>query len=189
MIARKVLKILHSIAACGLIGGVGCYMLLLVAAPHDTPAAYADLRGAISVISDYVLLPSLMVGIVSGLLSMVVHQPFLDKGWVWIKAATGILMFKGVLTIVSAKAAYAEGVAQKIAAGEAPAGALDSMLALEWWTLVAVMAISIANVVLGVWRPRLMKDSRRSLSRAAAPQPAAGDPGKPSVVTPIDKAA
>lgn len=165
---RKVMKILHTLAACGLIGGLGCYMILLVAAPQGqaTPAAYADLRQSISAISNYVLLPSLAVALVSGLLSMVVHQPFLDKGWVWIKALMGILMFKGVLTIVSAKADYAATVSQRIANGEASADALESMLVLEWYTLLAVMAISAANVVIGVWRPRFMRQSLPETLRA-----------------------
>ncbi|MEO1241977.1 MAG: DUF2269 family protein [Pseudomonadota bacterium] len=185
------MKILHTLAACGLIGGLGCYMIMLVAAPQaqSTPAAYADLRQSISVISNYVLLPSLALALVSGLLSMAVHQPFLDKGWVWIKALLGILMFKGVLTIVSAKADYAATVALRIANGEAPADALGALLVLEWWTLVAVMAISIANIVLGVWRPRFMRQSPTVMMRSTEADRASGGAKlKPSGVD-IDRAA
>ncbi|MEL6388358.1 MAG: DUF2269 family protein [Pseudomonadota bacterium] len=169
--ARKTVKILHTVAAAGLIGGLGSYMILLAVGTPSDLGGYASLRQSISAISDYVLLPSLFVGLVSGLLSMVVHTPFLDRGWVWIKALLGILMFKGVLTIVNAKANYAASMSAKIAAGEAPAGALDELLVLEWWTLVAVMAISVVNVVLGVWRPKFVKS-------APARQPAA----KPAIV-------
>ncbi|MEO1567999.1 MAG: DUF2269 family protein, partial [Pseudomonadota bacterium] len=105
--ARKTVKILHTVAAAGLIGGLGSYMILLAVGTPSDLGGYASLRQSISAISDYVLLPSLFVGLVSGLLSMVVHPPFLDRGWVWIKALLGILMFKGVLTIVNAKANYA----------------------------------------------------------------------------------
>lgn len=154
---RKTVKILHSITAGGLVGGLACYAILLAMAPQGTPAAYADLRQSITVVSDYVLLPSLAVALVSGLLSMVVHRPFLDKGWVWIKALLGILMFKGTLTIVSAKADYAATMAARMAAGEAPPDALAGMIRLEWGTLAVVGAIAVANVVLGVWRPKLMR--------------------------------
>lgn len=154
---RKAVKILHSLAAGGLIGGLACYAILLVAAPQETPAAYAGLRRSILVISNYVLFPSLAVALVSGLVSMIVHRPFLDTGWVWIKALLGILMFKGVLTIVSAKAGYAATVADRIARGEAPPEALADLLALEWGTLAAIAAISVANVVLGIWRPKLVR--------------------------------
>ncbi len=153
-VARKTLKVLHTVAAAGLIGGLACYMILLVAAPKDTLAAHADMRQSILAISNYVLLPSLALGLFTGLLAMVVHQPFMDKGWVWIKAAMGILMFKGVLTIVSAKADHAADLSRRIAEGDAPADALQSLVALEWNTLWMVMAISVANVVLGIWRPR-----------------------------------
>ena len=154
---RKILKILHTLSACGLIGGLGCYMILLLAAPQETPEAYADLRKAIAAISNYVLVPSLAIALISGLISMMVHRPFLDKGWAWVKAALGILMFKGVLTIVGAKADHAAVVSQRIAEGETLDNALSTAIAHEWATLFVVMALSIGNVVLGVWRPRIAR--------------------------------
>ena len=171
---RRMLKILHTTASGGLIGGIFAYMVLLTVATPETPATYADLREAVALLSNWVLLPSLGIALVSGLLSMVVHKPFIDKGWVWFKAALGILMFKGVLTIVSAKANYAASIAQKMAAGTAPTDALDVALAYEWATLGAVLAISVANVVLGVWRPRFKQMSRsrmRPASRALPSSP------------------
>lgn len=166
---RKTSKIMHTIAASGLIGGLACYMILLMNAPEMTPAAYADLRQSLLVVSNYILLPSLAIALISGLFSMVVHKPFLDKGWVWIKALLGILMFKGTLTIISAKADYAAKMSAEIAAGTAPADALDSLYALEWGTLWLVLAIAVANVVLGVWRPRVMPAQP---VKAAAREPA-----------------
>ncbi|MDN2565962.1 DUF2269 family protein [Aquibium sp. A9E412] len=167
---RKLLKCLHTLAACGLIGGLAVYMLLLALAPQETPAAYAQLRQAIAAVSNYLLMPSLAVALVSGLLSMAVHTPFLDKRWVWLKAAMGILMFKGVLTIVGAKADYAAALSRRIAEGTAAPDALAAALAHEWATLWVVMALSVANVVLGVWRPGL---ARRQGGRSAAARPAA----------------
>ncbi len=164
---RKIVKILHTIAASGLIGGLGCYMVLLTISTPIEPSAYADLRQSIALVSDYVLLPSLALGLVTGLFSMVVHTPFQDKGWVWIKAVSGVLMFKGVLTIVSAKADHAARVSIEIANGEAAPDALQSLLAMEWYTLLAVMAISIANVILGVWRPRVVRLSPPETLRPA----------------------
>lgn len=154
---RRTMKILHSLASCGLIGGLAVYMLLLAVAPQETPTAYAELRDSIAAISNYVLLPSLAIALITGLLAMVVHKPFMDKRWAWLKAAMGLLMFKGVLTVVGAKADHAAVVARKIANGELPADVLDAALVQEWYTLGAVMALSIANVVLGVWRPKLKK--------------------------------
>lgn len=154
---RRTLKILHSLASCGLIGGLAVYMLLLLVTPASTPLAYAELREAIAAISNYILLPSLAIALITGLLAMVVHKPFMDKRWAWLKAALGLLMFKGVLTVIGAKADSAAVVARDIANGAVASDALNAALVQEWYTLAAVMALSIANVVLGVWRPKLKK--------------------------------
>lgn len=171
--ARKIVKILHTVAAGGLIGGLAAYMVLLVVATPTDAEAYAGLRASLQVVSGYILVPSLAVGLLSGLVSMLVHTPFLDKGWVWFKALLGILMFKGVLTIDSAKADYAANVSRQIADGTAPADALQSLLGLEWWTCVGVMGVAVANVVLGVWRPnRFMPRSSPAAAPEARPTPA-----------------
>jgi uncharacterized membrane protein len=163
---RQTLKILHTIASCGLIGGLAAYMILLIAMPQDTPQAYADLRAVIADLSNWLLLPSLALALVSGLLSMAVHRPYMDKRWVWVKAALGILMFKSVLTVVGAKADYAAAMAAKILAGEASRPALDQALAYEWEALWTIMALSVANVVLGVWRPRLKSRKKNTETTA-----------------------
>lgn len=169
---RKTLKILHTIAACGLIGGLAGHMVLLIVAHPQTPRAYSALREAIAAISDYVLLPSLAIALVTGLLSMAVHKPFIDKGWVLLKAAMGILMFKGVLTVIAAQADHAAAVAERVANGEAGADMLARAIAYEWAALWTVMALSVANVVLGVWRPRL---SRRPAAKAREVRPKPAD--------------
>lgn len=170
---RKTIKILHTIASAGLIGGLGCYMILLVAGPQTTLSVYADLRQSIALISNSVILPSMALALVTGLISMIVHRPFRDKGWVWVKALLGILMFKGVLTVISAKADYAATVAHRIAVGDAPQDALESLLAMEWGTLIIVTVIAVANIVLGVWRPKLSTKARRATRRQTpAPVPA-----------------
>lgn len=159
---RRLLKILHTIASGGLIGGLLAYMVILLSAPQETPQAYADMRVTIAVLSNYVLLPSLAIGLVSGLLSMAAHRPYTEKAWAWIKAATGILMFKGVLTIVGAKADYAASVSERIASGELQVDVLEKALAYEWQALITIFAISVINIVLGVWRPNIR---RRANSR------------------------
>ncbi len=164
---RKTLKILHTLAACGLIGGLLGYMVLLAWAPQGTPAAYADLRQSIAALSSYILVPSLAVALISGLLSMAVHQPYLDKRWAWVKAAMGIIMFKGVLTIAGFKAGPAADLARRIAEGEDAVARLDEVIAYEWSALVVILALSVANVVLGVWRPRL--ERRQEMERRPEP--------------------
>ncbi len=153
---RKVLKILHTLSSGGLIGGLAAYMVLLLAAPQDTVEAYGDLRQSIQAISQYVLVPSLGVSVVSGLLAMAVHRPFHDLGWVWIKLALGLPLFQGTLVHVAGKAREAEATVQKLSEGASPES-LQAAFASEWGGLWVIMALSIAQVVLGIWRPRLKR--------------------------------
>ena len=83
---RKTLKFFHTLASCGLIGALLGYMIILTKAPQDTLNAYADLRQSIALLSNYLLLPSLAIALITGLLSMAVHRPFQDMRWAWVKA-------------------------------------------------------------------------------------------------------
>ena len=160
---RKVFKLLHTLAACGMVGALLGHAVVLTTAPQDTAAAYAGMRATISALSNYILLPSLGVALVTGLLSMASH-PFHEMRWVWIKALLGFSMFESTLAVVVAKANNAASVSRQFARGEVDAGALDAALVYEWHGLIAVMTLTLANVVLGVWRPRL--------KRRTQPQPA-----------------
>ncbi|MEM6410911.1 MAG: hypothetical protein AAF683_05200 [Pseudomonadota bacterium] len=177
---RKTLKILHSVGACGMIGGLGCYMVLLVVGVPETPAGYLGLRQSISALSNYIILPSFVLVAASGILAMVVHEPFINKGWVWLKAMTGILLFEATLGIVGSKASVAKQKAEEILAGTAEIGALDTLLAQERATLAIVMAIAVANVILGVWRPRRITpdfswEKEEKAKAAASPAPLISD--------------
>ncbi|MDQ0327141.1 hypothetical protein J2R99_003010 [Rhodopseudomonas julia] len=173
---RKFLKVLHTLASCGLIGGIACYMILLIFAPQETPANYADMRQAIAAIADYVLIPSMGVAIVSGLLSMAVHRPYQDKGWALLKLAMGILMFKGVLTVVGGKADYVAAVSRRVANGEPAADVLQQAIGHEWGALIVIMALSVANVILGIWRPKRLRPKwARSEERPQTRRPAGHD--------------
>lgn len=161
---RKTLKFFHTLAACGLIGALLGYMILLLYAPQDTAATYADMRQSISALCNYLLFPSLAIALVTGLLSMAVHHPFQETGWVWLKAVMGLGMFEGTLVIVGSKANYAAEMSRKIANGETEAEVLTAALASEWQALGFIMVLSLANILLGVWRPPLKRRQR--------PQPA-----------------
>lgn len=152
---RKTLKFFHTLASCGIIGTLAAYAILLTWGPQDTPAAYADMRQTISLLCDWLLVPSLAVALVTGLLSMAVHRPFQERRWVWAKAVLGLSMFEATLAIVGSKANYAAKMSAQLAAGEGNAELLQTALAYEWYTLGTILAISVANIVLGVWRPPL----------------------------------
>ena len=154
---RKATKILHTLASCGLVGALLGYIVILLAAPQETPAAYANARAAIAALCNYLLLPSLAIALMSGLLSMVVHPPFRETRWAWLKALLGLSTFKATLGIIGAKATAAANFSTRVAAGEAQQKALADAIAYEWGALTAIMVLAVANVVIGVWRPRLWK--------------------------------
>jgi hypothetical protein len=59
--------------------------------------------------------------------------------------------------IIQSKANYAAAISAKIAAGESTADGLASAIGNEWYALGAIITLPIANIIVGVWRPRLAK--------------------------------
>jgi hypothetical protein len=151
---RKVLKFLHTLASCGLIGALCGNIVVLIFTPQATAQSYADMRQTIHALSAYMLLPSLWIALLTGLLAMMVHKPFLDLRWVWIKAFLGLTLFEGTLAIVQSKAKAALEEAERIAAGAGDPASLASIIANEWMSLYAILALSTAQIALGIWRPR-----------------------------------
>lgn len=158
---RQILKFLHTIASCGLIGALAGYAIVLLTVPPGDLVAYASARQIIATLCTYVLIPSLAIALASGLLAIAVHRPFQERRWVWVKALLGISMFEATLGIVNAKANYAASIAAMIARGEADASELAGILTSEWYSLAAILTLSIANVALGVWRPALRRRQPR----------------------------
>jgi hypothetical protein len=154
---RRAVKFLHTVASGGMIGAFLGYLVILAFSPQGSPQALADMRQTVSALCNYLLLPSLAVALVSGLLSMAVHKPFLEHRWVWAKAVLGLSLFEATLAVIHAKAASASEEAAKIVTGEGDPAMLASIVANEWMTLGALLALCGAQVALGVWRPRLGK--------------------------------
>lgn len=161
---RQLLKFLHTLASCGLIGALAAYAVVLVTVGTDDLAAYASARQVIAALCAYVLIPSLAIALASGLLAIAVYRPFQELRWVWLKALLGISMFEATLGIVNAKANYAASVAAMISRGEAHVSELAGTLTSEWYSLAAILTLSVANVALGVWRPALKRRPPQSFS-------------------------
>ena len=156
---QKAFKFLHTLGSCGLIGGLLAYIVLIATTPFEPPQQYAGMRGDISAICTYVLLPSLGVTLVSGLMSMSVHRPFQELRWVWLKALFGIAVFKATTGIQSTATKIA-ALAGQAALGQPDAEALSAALTREWQTLGVILVLFVGNVVLGIWRPLLTWRSR-----------------------------
>jgi hypothetical protein len=133
---RKAMKLLHTIASCGLVGGLLALIILLVAPPQEARAVDVN---AIGYLSRYLIFPSLAVVLVTGLLAMVVHRPFQEMRWVWVKVFLGVTVFEaalGVITRASDNSAL-----------------VDTRAAI--YEIGALLLLAFANVILAIWRPRL----------------------------------
>jgi uncharacterized membrane protein len=152
--ARRLFKFLHTMGAAGLMGAVAALAVVLILAPESlNTAGYVPVMAAMAKIAAWVIGPSMVLTIVTGLLAMVVNRAFQDAGWVWVKLATGLLILQASAHLLGAIQEEAKRSADALAGGADPASAAR-LFAAEANTLWVLLAVSAANVVLGVWRPR-----------------------------------
>jgi hypothetical protein len=123
--------------------------------PGENPDAFAAIRRGIHVLAEWVILPSLLLALVSGLLSIAVHRPFMNLGWPWLKALLGLAMFEGTLLAVQSNARRGAELATKALAGDGDPVLLTELLHHERNGVWTIVALSVVNILLGVWRPRL----------------------------------
>ena len=166
---RRFLKFLHTMGTIGLMGALAALLVVLSALPDPTTSLseYASLRAAMGGIAAWLLLPSLALVLVSGLWSMAITPAFQNAGWVWIKLATGILVFKGVLLSIQGPAEQEALLSAQALAGSVDVSQLGQRIGEEWGVLWVMMIVAVANVVLGIWRPRLSKKHREARQKAA----------------------
>lgn len=165
---RRLLKFLHTMGAVGLMGAMACLVVLLShTPPPDSLAGYALMRGAMGAVATWIFLPSLGLTLVAGLLAVALHPGFREAGWAWVKLATGVLVFEG--GFVGIQGPMQEEARRSAAAlrGEIDPATLTGALTAERNTLWVILAVAILNVVLGIWRPRILRLPRSDQSRPA----------------------
>ena len=149
------LKVLHTVGAVGTLGSLAAVLVLVLTTPAEPVVAYAAIRVGIASISRIVLVPSLAVVLFSGLLALAANRSYIDAGWAWIKAVLGLAMFEGTLVSVAGSARRAAELATLAASGSPDPVALAEAIRTERGGLWLMIALSMANIVLGIWRPRL----------------------------------
>jgi hypothetical protein len=159
--ARRLLKFLHTMGAIGLMGAMAALVVMLsVAPPPSALAGYAAVRGAMGAVATWIVLPSLALTLVSGLLAMVMNRAYLNAGWAWLKLATGVLMFEGVLVYMQGPMRQEAEQSAGALTGQVDPATLAASLGPERNTLWVLLFVATANVVLGIWRPRILRIPR-----------------------------
>jgi hypothetical protein len=157
---KRLLKILHEIGAVGVTGSFAACLVLLLEGPTQPLVAYAAVRQAIAAITQWLLLPSLAIVLLSGLLAIAATSAFHNAAWAWAKALLGLSMFEGTLVTVNSTARRAAELAAMAVKGQGDAALLAQVQRTEWGGLWLLLALSLVNILLAVWRPRLFRLDR-----------------------------
>ncbi len=144
--------------AVGMMGSMACLIVLMMSAPPPSAlAGYALIHAAMSDIATWILFPSLALTLIPGMLSIAVNRAFHNAGWAWAKLATGVLIFEGGLVYVEGPIREEAARAAQALAGTLDPAALTGSYGAEQSSMWALLAVSTANIVLGIWRPKLTK--------------------------------
>ena len=155
---RKFLKFLHMLGGIGLTGALFVQMLMLHNMPPvDSLQAYAAARGQMGLVAQWLLFPALAIVLVSGLLSMAWTDAFHGAGWAWAKLALGIGVFEGALMAIQGPAQREAALAAAALLGEVDPAQLGLTATAEWKSTLVILGVAIANIVLGVYRPKFSR--------------------------------
>ena len=152
------MKFLHTIGAIGFMGAMACLLVLLSVLPAPTSLSeYALMRGAMGGIATWIFFPSLGLTLIAGLLAIGLNPGFHNAGWAWVKLFSGLLVFEwGFAGILGPMQEEAE-LSVRALAHEADPSTLAASLGAEWKSLWVMLAIATANVILGIWQPKLTR--------------------------------
>jgi hypothetical protein len=135
----------------GFAGGLAACLLINLTARRDSPGDFMAARVIYGSVAQYVVVPSMAVVVVSGLIALAATRAFMDSGWAWLKALLGLLVFEATLVIVGSNR---DAITRALAAPDS--SVLDALLRAERNTLLLLIALSAVNVVLAIWRPKLV---------------------------------
>jgi hypothetical protein len=150
----RLLKWLHVVAAIGFVGSLAAALLLSLAADDSTSSALATTRRAISNLAGTLGLPSLVLLVLTGMLSMIRQPALIEARWVWAKVLLGVLVGGVALLVVQPAVGRAAALAQMALEGSPALGPLAVALRLERIGTGINLALSLAAVALAVWRPQ-----------------------------------
>ena len=166
---RRLLKFFHTCGSIGYAGGIAAYLIIAAFGPElAVSEEFVRHRESLATISRWMILPSLMLVLFSGIFAMIIHHPFLNAGWVLAKAVAGILIFEASLASIDGPARKAAKAAAEALAGTLDAGQLALMVNDRVGALWVLLALAAGNVALAIWRPRFVRSGRRTTSAPAS---------------------
>lgn len=155
---RRLLKFLHTMGAIGLMGAMACLLILISFTPPPTSlAGYALMRGAMAAVATWIFFPSLALTLIAGLLAIALNRGFHNAGWAWAKLLTGVSIFEGGFVYVLGPIQEEAKRSAAALAGQLDPATLTGSFGAERSSLWVLLAVATANVVLGIWRPRLTR--------------------------------
>jgi hypothetical protein len=129
-------------------GGLAACVVMLAKGPAPSAAGYSVLRHSIDALYYWLMVPSMVVCVLSGFASMLVHKPYWNALWAWLKGASTMIVL--ALTIRSQEQALS--VSTPAVFGRPLE--LAEVLSRERSWLWTLLVIALLNVVVGIWRPR-----------------------------------
>lgn len=166
---KAFLKFLHEIATVGVMGGsVAQLVTWSMASGRSLPEQVLLYDLALTVCKG-VVLPSLVLVLLSGVLTMARHKSFHNPEWAWIKLLMTPLVLEATFVGVVGPAQSAADLSHAMAAGQTvdPAD-MAHTLRLGTFGLWLVLFIYAANVALAIWRPRVKKAAEYEAEAKAA---------------------
>jgi hypothetical protein len=148
----RFVKILHTLGAIGLMGGLAGFVLLSARAQPTAQAALA-VRASLEGLFVWGLVPSMLLCVLSGFLSMGLHRPFRDALWAGLKGVSGLSVLELTLHLQS-QAREATALAAEALGGHAEPLAWEGLRHTEVVLGWVLLLLTLLNIVLGVWRPR-----------------------------------
>ncbi len=154
----KSLKLAHVAGATGFCAALLALLVLHASLPDPRQIEqFAMLRIAMGNVASWLLLPSMLLVVVSGLISMAASEVYKNAGWVWLKLATGVLVLEGTLVYVQGPMERAGREGLRALAGEIDPATLATTLAAERNSIWIILGVAAVNVVLAIYRPKLSR--------------------------------
>jgi len=153
---RQWLKFGHSMTAISFLGSVIVLWVMIDQLPRPEGALeiYAAQRQLMARIASMVLMPSLLISLLFGMASMAVVSGFHSAPWAWAKLLTTVLMLEGSLLGIQSPIKREAILAEKALMDPIHIAGLAQNLSSEQMSLVLIGVVAMANVALGVWRPK-----------------------------------